>query len=208
MNDAASILESAIADVGYWRWWCEALPAFFQVEFGGAQLWTPPTATGRPPPGIVGLRFKDPTVVAFLTDLSAVDLEPNWRLALREDQIEPFSLTNDEFTLTEATRVNGMSDGCSIEFLLGSEAEFTPKVGDTFLAFRAGPVGLIVVSAQMAVESSSGDLSSAEKIASANAAWWTYWKDYWQHRDSDSPLPKDYACEATIPTDEFIFNEV
>jgi hypothetical protein len=208
MNNAASILESAISDVGYWRWWHEALPGFFQVEFGGVQLWTPPTKDDRPPPGIIGLGFKDPTLVAFLTELSAAALQSDWRLALHQDQIEPFTVTYDEFTLSQADQVKSMTDGCSIEFLVGSEFDLIPKEGSSFLAFRAGPVGLVVVAEQMAVASSSGDLSSAEKIASSNAAWWEYWKDYWQRRDSDSPLPKDYACEVTIPRDQFTFKEV
>lgn len=38
MNAHLSILESAITDVGYWRWWTSDLPNSIQLEFGGAQI--------------------------------------------------------------------------------------------------------------------------------------------------------------------------
>ena len=28
---------------------------------------------------------------------------------------------------------------------------------------------------------------------------WDYWRVYWERRDRKDPLPKDYACEVTIP---------
>jgi hypothetical protein len=52
MREAFEILEDAITECGYWRWWMANLPASFQVEFGGVQLFQPPPEVSRSPSGI------------------------------------------------------------------------------------------------------------------------------------------------------------
>ena len=198
MSDANTTIESAVSDVGYWRWWAEALPDAFQLEFGGVQLWSPPIQPGSPPSGIVALRFKSPSVVAFLTDEETDDVPSDWRQALHEDRIEPFTVHYDAFTLNSEELFTSICERCVIEFIVGAQAELTSTEPAVKLAFRAGGVGLALRAESMTVITSAGELSPSQ-IIEASEAWWTYWREYWDRRDTDAPLPNDYACEVTIP---------
>ena len=40
-----------------------------------------------------------------------------------------------------------------------------------------------------------------EEIEPLSRKWWEYWKYYWRVRGTRDALPKDYACEVTIPVD-------
>jgi hypothetical protein len=198
MADANSILENAISDVGHWRWWAEALPERFQVEFGGVQLWNPPTREGGPPSGVIALRFIQPSLVLFLTAKDAEEVEPDWPEALHEDRMEPLSVAYDQFTLTSDEQIASMAKDCTLRFVVGDSDGLAAGSDPVRLGFRAGPIGLIVRAKEMVVLSSAGELTP-EKIAEASAAWWAYWKEYWARRDTENPLPRDYACEVTIP---------
>jgi hypothetical protein len=198
MSDHLEILESAISDVGHWRWWVADLPKTFQVEFAGVQLWSPPTQPGGPPCGVFALRFCGPILVAFLTDPKATKLPPDWRQALHEDRIESFPVAHDQFTLRSAEALNQFVEGCHCEYLVGSKDVTLSSSSAALLGFRAGPVGIAIKAQELQVLSSAGTLSP-DQIAEFSKAWWTYWRDYWRRRDTDSPMPKDYACEVTLP---------
>ena len=199
MSKHLAILEDAIADVGYWRWWAEGLPTVFQVEFGGVQLWNPPTEQNGPPSGVVALRFGNPTAVAFLTSLDA-ELQLDWRTALHEDRIEPFSVSHDALTFQSEELLRELLAGCKSEYIVGTEADLLVGDAPVKLAFRAGPVGLAVRANELTVISSSGEMSP-EQIQQSSEAWWSYWREYWNRRETDDPLPKEFACEVTIPID-------
>src|SRR5262249_52290569 len=70
MSDALTILAEAISDVGWWWHW-QQTPERFDVLFGGTQLWTPPDGEGQPPLGAIGLAFRRPKSVSFLTHKEA-----------------------------------------------------------------------------------------------------------------------------------------
>lgn len=197
MSEHLTILENAISDVGYWRWWAEKLPTAFQVEFGGVQLWNPPTEQDGPPSGVVALRFGNPTVIAFLTS-PATDLPNDWRTALHEDRIDPFGVNHDALTLQSEELFRLVIADCTPEYVFGTEADLLSGEAPVKLAFRAGAVGLAVRAQDLTVISSVGDMSP-EQIQQASEKWWSYWREYWNRRESDAPLPKDYACEVTIP---------
>jgi hypothetical protein len=207
MQEALEILENSISDVEYWRWWTESLPDYFQVEFGGVQLWTPPTQENRPPPGIIALRFESPTAIAFLTETTAEDLQSDWATQLKNDQIEPFSVIYGLFLLAADREIGPIKEGCSLQFLIGNESDLESGSASTRLAFRAGSVGLIVCASSVTAVSMDGDLQ-AHQISEAYDKWWAYWREYWQRRGSASPLPEDYACEVTIPLDRFELKEL
>ena len=95
MNNWLDTLTAAISDVGYWQWWAENLPKYFQVEFSGTQLWSPPRAVDKPPSGQIALRFINPTCVSLLTKEPVYEVHPDWPKLLQEDEIEPFSITSD-----------------------------------------------------------------------------------------------------------------
>lgn len=138
MTDANRVLEEAISDVGYWRWWAEALPRVFQVEFGGVQLWNPPAQEGAPPSGVVALRFVDPSLVVFLTETGAMDLDPDWPAALHEDRLEPFTVDHDQFTLTEDDKLASLAKDCELRFLVGDHGGLAAGNDPVRLGFRAG----------------------------------------------------------------------
>jgi hypothetical protein len=198
MRNHLSILEEAIADVGYWRWWADSLPRVFQVEFGGVQLYFPSASADKPSNGVVALRFLEPSLVAFLTASEATTLEPDWRVALHEDRCEPFTIDHELFTLTSVDALEAVAAGCNTEFVLGTDLGPSTEGDAPLLAFRAQDVGLIVRAKEMRVIAAAGELSP-EQVSEAYAGWWKYWREYWDRRDSDTPMPKDYACEVTIP---------
>lgn len=96
MADYLELLADAISDVGYWRWWVADLPEVFQIEFGGVQLWSPPTAADEPPCGIIALRFTDPVNVVFLT--LSEGLSDDWIQQLHDDKLDPFNVCHDLFS--------------------------------------------------------------------------------------------------------------
>ena len=198
MTDHLPILEEAITDVGYWRWWAEALPDVLQVEFGGAQLHFPSSSPESPPNSVVALRFHQPTLVAFLTAANAESVTLGWRLKLHNDQIEPFSISHELFTLTSEQVLQGVVCGCSVEYVVGSELIQASVTSQVLLAFRAQEVGLVVRAQRLSVLAGPGELSP-NQVAKAAGDWWEYWREYWNRRDSSTPMPKDYACEVTIP---------
>ena len=201
MNKSIEILEEAISDVGYWRWWAEKLPDVFQVEFGGVQLWNPPTNPDGPPSGIVALRFIKPTVIAFLTENGASDIQDNWPASLHDDSIDSFTVDCDRFTFTSETEISETLQNCSVELKFGTQEDLYSLNSPVKLAFRAENVGLLVRAEKMTVISSAGEMSK-EHICDAHAKWWEYWREYWRRRNSEDALPKDYACEVTIPVRE------
>lgn len=198
MKNHLHTLEQAISDVGFWRWWTAELPRLFQIEFGGTQLHFAPSAQGQPPNNIVALRFLNPSTVAVLTDVDAVDLDPDWRQALHDDLIDPFRVNHDVFTLTSVDVLRSAVAGCQVEYLWGETLERESEDGGVMLAFRAGPVGMVVLADSMLVIAVPGELG-AQQIEDAGSAWWEYWREYWARRFSSEPMPLDYACEVTFP---------
>lgn len=201
MNSHLTILEDAIGDIGYWRWWVADLPQMFQVEFGGVQLWTAPGTATSPPSGVVALRFASPSAVEFLLAAETDATEqppPDWPSALAEDRIEPFGLTHGTLTLTSEARAEELRGAMAVHQTLHCDPEL-PSPPAIVLALRAGAVGLYVRAAEIVVVTQNGPLA-LEDVAPANERWWEYWRTYWARRNSPDPLPHDWACEVTIPT--------
>lgn len=157
----------------------------------------PPTEQDGPPSGVLALRFVNPTVIAFLTSPDA-ELPADWRTALHEDRIGPFGVNHDAFTLQSEERFRDAIADYKSECILGTEADLMSDAAPVKSAFRAESVGLAIRAQKLTLISSSGEISQ-EQIHQASEKWWSYWREYWNRRDTDAPLPKDYACEVTIP---------
>lgn len=198
MNDHLAALESAISDVGVWTWWTADLPTGFQVEFNDTQLWSPPSGEGRPPSSQIALRFRKPRLVYFLT--LAGGLPKDWPDRLARDELKPFSVDHEEFTVTRPDLCGQLlARAEAVRPLVGEPgSSLLPSAGEAFLAFEAGPVGLLVAAESLSVFNHHGELS-AEAVLESNRRWWAYWQEYWRRRDTLDPLPRDYACEVTIP---------
>lgn len=197
---AMSVLEAAIGDVGCWTWWqqwTQSSPQLFRAEFSRVQLWVPPNAPGEPPAGSVELVFPDPSLVAFLTSPHAKALPSDWQEALCDGRIDGFEILPFRFTLTSDDDVAAMAEGYDCTFLVGT-ADDLAAPSPFRLAFRAGDVGLVVRGGQMGCVARSGSLGPKEVI-DASTEWESYWREYWDRRDTDSPMPSDPACEVTFP---------
>src|SRR5262245_28581037 len=104
------VLSEAISDVGYWRWWSAQFPEFIQLEFGGTQLWNPPEQEGKPPSGLIALRFTNPVSVSFLTHRDAPsDFPQNWAELLGNDTLEPITITYDSFGFNNPSLIEKLS---------------------------------------------------------------------------------------------------
>ena len=198
MSEYLPALESAISDVGCWTWWTANLPATFQVEFGGVQLWNPPRGEGQPPSSQVALRFRKPRLVYFLTLAEGVPAD--WPEQLQLDKLEPPGVGHSAFTLTSDVLCKQLIAGAvAVRALVGEQGvTLLPKEGEALLGFQAGPFGLIVAAESVGVFNHHGELDPPSVVA-AIRKWWDYWREYWQRKDTLDPLPRDYACEVTIP---------
>lgn len=197
-----AFLEEAISDVGLWSWWTADLPEMIQIEFNGTLLWNPPLKESGPPNGQIALRFLNPSFVGFLTRHNQNGSIPqDWPQRMRNDQMKSFNLAPDDFTLSDADRLLIMASNASrVETLVGDATDLATVPSDAgLLGFWSGPVGLIVVAQKMQIHGYNGQIS-LEEAEAANRKWWDYWKEYWQRKDTNYPMPQDYACEVTIPS--------
>jgi hypothetical protein len=199
LQEPLNILERAITDVGYWRWWTSELPRTIQLEFGGTQLWFPPTSPDRVTSGLVALRLRRPKVALFLTaELGA--LPEDWPDALQRDELEPFGVGYDRFTLTShANALKYLSDAASIRPIVGSADDVARHATGSVLAFWAGLVGFVGIAESLGVFSAACEVE-LQSIPAVNTKWWEYWKEYWARKDTPNPMPEDYTCEVCIPT--------
>jgi hypothetical protein len=109
MNPTLEILETAISDVGQWRWWAESFPEVFQVEFVGTQLWNPPATDGGPPSGQIALRFKAPISVSFISKKTNGEPTPDhWPEKLHDDDTDYFGISYGQFAMQDANRVTAI----------------------------------------------------------------------------------------------------
>lgn len=196
------VLEDAISDTGYWRWWTADLPRIFQVEFGGVQLWNEPASADQAPSSVVALQFQQPSVVAFLADGEA-GLPDDWPTALHEDRLEPFNILYEHFTLTSIDKLREMAGSMRTTLALAGDLKTLTAAPPAFLAFRAGSAGMVIAAEEVTVLTHRGALTPDE-VTEANERWWSYWREYWDRVETESPMPYDPNCEVTIPagTDE------
>lgn len=198
MEQPLKILETAIADVGYWRWWTPELPDSVQLEFGGTQLWFPPTSPEQVTSGLVAIRLRKPLFVAFLTR-KETGLPEDWPEEMHRDKYEPFTLGYDRFTVTSHDEAAAyLADAASVKPLVGAPSHLPKHKGKALLAFWSGPVGFVGAAESMALFSMHGEVDPAS-VPELHTKWWSYWKEYWARKDTPNPMPKDYTCEVCIP---------
>lgn len=202
-RSALSTLERAISDVGCWSWWTGDPAKSLQLEFSGAQLWFPPTIVGEAPSGQIALRFLRPSTVVFLSRGDRPELsDAQWPNRFQADQLGTFNVGHDTFTMTNVSLAESLISQSTRNIpLVGelpSRIEAALASAPCWIAFWAGPVGALVIAPELEIVSHHG-LVSLEEIDSIHAQWWRYWREYWKRKDSSSPLPRDYACEVTIP---------
>ena len=198
MEESLQILETAISDVGYWRWWTSKLPEAIQLEFGGTQLRLPPISPGQITSGQVAVRLRNPLIAMFLTGKAAA-LPEDWPEAMQRDEYEPFNVEHDRFTFTSHDdALSYVADAASLKPIVGTASDLSQHRGKSLVAFWAGSVGFVGVAESISLFDIKGEVDLAT-VPELHGKWWSYWKDYWSRRDTANSMPKDYACEVTIP---------
>jgi hypothetical protein len=195
------VIESAISDVGYWRWWTDALPKLFQLEFGGVQFYIPPQQPEAVPSTVFSLRFENPTSIAFLDRTGT--LPSNWPSLFQQGQIKAPKIEHDRFFISRKSEINQLIlEAKNVQIIQGADPrskDFVP--GKIQLAFWAGDLGFAISAEKFVPVDWRGDIA-LENITKMSEEWWDYWKKYWASKNTTSPFPQDYACEVTIPMNE------
>jgi len=197
-SEQLEILANAISDVGYWSWWTEELPAIFQIQFGGTLLYFSPTTSDKPPQTQIAIQFRQPTSISFINRNTATN-NFEWAQLLHEDKIDAPTCSYGEFSFgnTDLTKsLLGKINHCKT--LYGSRPTQEILLAPVSLVFWCGDIGLAIAAKELKLLNHSGNIDLAD-IADINRKWWDYWRTYWDKRDTNEPLPKDYACEVTIP---------
>ena len=198
-TETLNILADAISEVGVWQWW-QAGEDGVQLEFGGVTLYDETKAEKAPHSGTIALRFRGNAFAVFLDDLEE-DGEKKWYERFRDDEIAYFPVETFDF---------GFDDIGYAKTVLGGYRNRTPILGvpgaDAFgsakhlLAAKCGDVGFAAGGDELAVIGRKG-LYAPEEIVAGAKRWWAYWRDYWRLRKTKGAYEKDWACEATIPSD-------
>lgn len=193
------ILEQAISDCGYWRHWaCDENS--LQLEFGGTQIYTEPIDPSSPPSGLVAIRLVAPVVALALTRSKyECDTPIDWFDQLGADLIDPFNIDHELFTLTDRSKASEMVETAASErWVFGDSSSLSDSQSLPFIAFWAQNVGFIAAAKSVSYFTMAGELKERD-IGPKVSRWWEYWREYWERKDTNIPLPQDYACEITIP---------
>lgn len=197
--DQLALLADAISDIGYWSWWTEALPDAFQLEFGGTQLYFPPMSADKPPQTQIALQFQQPTSVSFLSRRESAE-DFAWSQLLHEDQLEAPGCSHGQFGFGDADFLQSLLEQATHYKVVHGYAPTTAAfLHEPYqLIFWCGDYGLAIAAQSLRFLTHQGDVT-LDQLTDANRQWWDYWRSYWDKRNTPAALPKDYACEVTIP---------
>jgi len=199
-NTHLEILADAISDIGWWSWWTKGLPEIFQIEFGGCQLYFPPKNADMPPQTQIAIRFIHPTSISFITRSEENKDDFEWATLLHDDKIEPPSCSYGEFSFTDIDLIKSLIKQITYcKTIHGYEPTKEEFLTESFhLIFWCEDVGLAIASKNLELVNHTGDVPISS-IAGINGQWWEYWRTYWTKLNTAEALPKDWACEVTIP---------
>ena len=196
-RDALNILADAISDVG--SWWCwHAGDDMLQLEFCDVQLYDETKADKEThTTDVLAVRFVGNVFAVFLDDL----YDKNWHERFHDDDsilypVDTYDMAFDDNKEAESL-LNDYRNLVPIKDFKGAETLVNAK---HILCARCDEVGFIVGGNKIEIAGKKGKYSE-EEIEPLSKKWWEYWKEYWRLRGTRDALPKDYACEVTIPVD-------
>lgn len=194
------ILSNAICDLGYWSLWTSNLPTVIQIEFGGTQLYFPPADNSQPPTTQIAIQFRNPKSISFLTREEIKSDAQNWFDDLHNDKLEPPACSYGNFTFTDHSLMTAIIKSAkTIKTIHGYPPTDNSFQSEKYkLVFWAGDYGFAVSSDEFKLLAKEGDVE-LDQIPSIHSQWWTYWRKYWDLKNTENALPKDFACEVTIP---------
>ena len=197
-RDTLNILADAISDVG--SWWCWHVgDDMLQLEFCDVQLYDETKAEKEThTTDVLAVRFYGHVFAVFLDDLS----DKNWHERFRDDDsvlypVDTYDMAFDDNKEAESL-LNDYRNRVPIKDFKGAETLVSAK---HILCARCDEVGFIVGGDEIEIAGKKGKYKE-EEIEPLSRKWWEYWKDYWRLRGTRDALPKDYACEVTIPVDK------
>ena len=197
-KDTLNILADAISDVG--SWWCWHVgDDMLQLEFRDVQLYDETKAEKEThTTDVLAVRFYGHVFAVFLDDLDDKD----WYERFRDDDsilypVDTYDMTFDDNKGAESL-LNDYRNRVLVKDFKGAETLLTAK--HIFCA-RCDEVGFIVGGDEIMIVGKKGKYAE-EEIETLSRKWWEYWKNYWRLRGTRDALPKDFACEVTIPVDK------
>ncbi|RSK48368.1 hypothetical protein [Hymenobacter rigui] len=179
-------------------------PDLVQLEFRGAQLLFSNPTIEKAPSTMVALQFRNPTSVSFLSDKNMPVEEVNlWPQKLQRDETDGFTCSYGFFTFIDDVLIQEIVRELSTVQTVFGEKPFSPDFNKSpvRMCFRAGGVGMLIGAESLRILSHEGEVLLSE-VEEKNRQWWSYWKQYWQVKDTADAYPVDYACEVTIPLQE------
>ncbi len=198
-NQLLDLLSSAICDVGYWSWWTADLPTVIQIEFGGTQLYFSQPDSSLPPLTQIAIQFRNPKSISFITR-QEIQGDPKWFDELHNDKMEAPTCSYENFTFTDDHLITKiLNEVKTINTIHGYSPKDKLFVTEKYkLVFMAGDYGFTVSADEIRLLTKDGKIE-LDQIPDFRSKWWTYWKKYHELRNTKNALPKDYACEVTIP---------
>ncbi len=200
-TEELDILADAISDVGCWSWWATDLPNRVQLEFADTQL-VVPSDNSQPISAKIAIQFINPKSIAFLTNNQTENTKNTWYDDLHNDKIEPFSCSYENFTFSDKVMmkniINNTNDIQLIHGYSPLDDRFYKENYQLVFLIGGGDYGFAVSAEDIKFFTKDYRFDFAD-IPQLQSAWWEYWKKYWQVRETEFALPKDYACEITIP---------
>ena len=197
-RDALNILADAISDVG--SWWCWYVGNdMLQLEFCDVQLYDETKAEKEThTTDVLAVRFYSHVFAVFLDDLN----DETWHERFRDDDsilypVDTYDMAFDDHKIAESL-LNDYRNRVPVKDYKGAE---TLSASKRILCARCGEVSFIVGGDEIEIAGKKGKYTE-EEIEPLSRKWWEYWKDYWRLRGTCDALPKDYACEVTIPVDK------
>ena len=194
-RDALNILADAISDIG--SWWCWHVgDDMLQLEFCDVLLYDETKAKEEThTTDVLSVRFYGHIFAVFLDDLN----DKNWHERFRDDDsilypVDTYNLAFDDKKEAESL-LNDYKNRVPVKGFGGAEAVVTAK---HILCAGCGEVGFIVGGDEIEIVGKKGKYTE-EEIEPLSRKWWEYWKEYWRLTGTRDALPKDYACEVTIP---------
>ena len=197
-RDTLNILADAISDVG--SWWCWHVgDDMLQLEFCDVQLYDETKAEKEThTTDVLAVRFCGHVFAVFLDNLN----DKEWHGRFRDDDsilypVDTYDMAFDDHKKAELL-LNDYRNRVPVKDFKGAETLVTAK---HILCARCDEVGFIVGGDEIEIVGKKGKYTE-EEIEPLSRKWWEYWKDYWRLRGTRDALPKDYACEVTIPVDK------
>ena len=195
---ALGILADAISDVGAWQWW-HLENDMLQLEFCDVQLYDESKPEKDPHTmDVIAIRFLGNVFAVFLDNLEE-DAEKPWYERFHDDEIPAFECDEYELNFDDPEYAHTVYNAYR------NRTKITPFDGIDILnsaghliAAKCGDTGIVAGGDRMEVVSRNAAISE-EEIEPLSRKWWEYWKQYWRLRGTRNALPKDRACEVTIP---------